>query len=1125
MSSRKQTKRKHHSRKDIPPSAIPPMLESLEPRLLLDGGSLSLPTPNPAGGEPAGSAYLAPLLAGTNASPAFAAAQANVDLVGQIRRETLPDDVVAGLRVRGFVQVQVRNVGVLKVPPAARVDIDVFARNTETNELIVIGQLANRNVANLAPNGARVRTYTVRVNLPEGLPKGDYEIQAVITPVNDFGEENLANNLADTLPDGQTVGITSADPFIDLVAGVHDRLAARFTLPEATVSGNGQRLRVPITVTNEGNVRVARGQRIDVNIYAENAAGEKVLLDTLTQQSISNLAPGRSKLINAQVILPPGLATGEYTIVAEVDASNVVAESDETNNTAVLPSGMNVQEGFADLTPTITKVIARTPVKPNQRVTVLANILNEGNIRCKGRVNVEISTFVDGQLYTLYTKENQRINLAPGREKTFRFSFQPPVELPCGDYDLLVNIQPADGFVEGGLEAANNTAETAGAFTFDNPYKKEWIEQFRFTDPTSVAVDSEGNSYLASYTVYYASEESYGVSTGYLRKFDPTGKLLWTRKQSRVEENMDLHLATDATGNVFLAGSRMINRDEAELFISKYSGAGRLLWSKSLDSDINGFCHSLAVDSVGNLYISGETYNSLFADVQGDSDAFLVKYDADGNLIWGRQYDGSNSYVDIGESAAVDAQGNVYLSGTTYTDQRRASDGFLVRYDSDGNLLWSRQQDFNVFDHSRSVGVDGAGNAYLAGILYEYKANQNGYDSVLYKYDSMGNEIWSRGIGESEALDTCTSILVDVNGNSYVIGDTENTLGAFHAGASDLYISKHDSDGNELWTRQLGTWGAENVMDAALDAVNGFLYVCGITDDAFGDKWTERNDWDFTNAFLGKFSSDMSMAPDLELKVGKPAKGKPKAAGQARIDFLNNGDGVGIGQVDYQLWATSDGLIDGSAGDYLLKTVEDELFIHAPGVTRSFWVDYELPEGVNPNDVKLVAQLDAAGGNYYGAVDQEGTVNMSDFTILASNWGSTGSTDNNYYGCVMFQAGPTTPIISISGGQPDDMTVEVTEPTDGIPDTTGQFRIYVTNGNDEVTYSEVALDLWCTSDGVIDENENDYLLWSHMGSLLDLYPNSTISFYGDYELPVGIDPGDVELIARITGTGVVTGWL
>ena len=127
-------------------------------------------------------------------------------------------------------------------------------------------------------------------------------------------------------------------------------------------------------------------------------------------------------------------------------------------------------------------------------------------------------------------------------------------------------------------------------------------------------------------------------------------------------------VATDSNGNVYLSGYtdgsfEGVNAGENDAWVAKYDAQGSLLWTQQLGTSNDDFTTGVVTDSNGNVYLSGYTDGSFEGVNAGENDAWVAKYDAQGNLLWTEQL-GTSGY-DFAEGVATDSNGNVYLSGST----------------------------------------------------------------------------------------------------------------------------------------------------------------------------------------------------------------------------------------------------------------------------------------------------------------------------------------------------------------------------------------------------------------------------------------------------------------------------
>ncbi len=325
-----------------------------------------------------------------------------------------------------------------------------------------------------------------------------------------------------------------------------------------------------------------------------------------------------------------------------------------------------------------------------------------------------------------------------------------------------------------------------------------------------------------------------------------------------------------------------------------------IAWSKQIGTAATDQSYSVAVDATGNAYISGRTDGDLAGLNAGSYDAFLIKYDSSGNEVWSSQIgttgnDGSNS-------VALDDFGNAYISGWTNGGRGGTStgyeDAFLTKFDSSGNDLWSRQISTSSGDQSFSVAVDGSGNAYISGRTRSDigGTNAGGHDAFLTKYDSSGDLLWSQQIGTS-SMDISFSVAVDASGNAYISGFTEGNIGGANAGYRDAFLTKFDSSGDELWSQQIGTSDTEFSWSVAVDGSDN-VYITGFTEGDLSGTSAGRAD-----AFLVKYDSlgnelwsqQIGTARhDISFSVAVDASGNAYISGETKGDL----GGVNAGDMD-----------------------------------------------------------------------------------------------------------------------------------------------------------------------------------------------------------------------------------
>jgi hypothetical protein len=207
------------------------------------------------------------------------------------------------------------------------------------------------------------------------------------------------------------------------------------------------------------------------------------------------------------------------------------------------------------------------------------------------------------------------------------------------------------------------------------------------------------------------------------------------------------------------------NAGDIDAWIAKYDAEGTQLWTRQFGTPAGDGNYAVATDEMGNVYTSGYTLGSLASPNAGGLDAFITKYDAEGNLLWTRQL--GTAGRDGGRGVSVDGLGNVYVSGSTEGSlggpSAGRSDAFVAKYDAVGNLRWLHQFGTTGDDPGENISADGLGNVYLSGYTNADLGGPNagGNDAFLAKFidglagdfntdgtvDAADYIVWRNGLG------------------------------------------------------------------------------------------------------------------------------------------------------------------------------------------------------------------------------------------------------------------------------------------------------------------------------------------------------------------------------------------
>jgi hypothetical protein len=393
-------------------------------------------------------------------------------------------------------------------------------------------------------------------------------------------------------------------------------------------------------------------------------------------------------------------------------------------------------------------------------------------------------------------------------------------------------------------------------------YQIEWTRQLGSTESDygkSITTDSAGNCYVTGYTSGSLGGPNAGYDDVFVAKYDAAGNLAWARQLGTSSFDVGYGVATDWAGNLFITGYTDgslggSNVGGEDAYIAKYDAAGNLAWTRQLGTSNTDWGLSIATDLAGGIFITGYTDGPLGGPYPSPvDDSFVAKYDTTGNLVWTRQL-GTSSF-DIGKEIVTDAAGNLFITGYTYGSlggpNAGGPDAFVAKYDTDGNSVWMRQVGTSDSDWGLGIATDPAGNLFITGYTYGSIGGPNAgeRDAFVAKYDPAGDLVWTRQLGTSDT-DWSMGIATDLAGNLFITGQTNGSLGGPYPnpGGGDGFVAMYDTTGNLIWTCQFGTRATDWSSDIATDPA-GNLFITGDSTGSLGGPNAGA-----TDVFVVKFS-------------------------------------------------------------------------------------------------------------------------------------------------------------------------------------------------------------------------------------------------------------------------------
>ncbi len=352
-------------------------------------------------------------------------------------------------------------------------------------------------------------------------------------------------------------------------------------------------------------------------------------------------------------------------------------------------------------------------------------------------------------------------------------------------------------------------------------------------EATAMALTPDGNVVLTGNST--GTDGSFDIAT--VKFSGSNGEIIWSRRWQAVSGSMDKGraIASDNMGNIFVAGFTVRLGVDTDYVIIKYRADGTELWVRRYNNGWRDVPMAVVADEVGGCFVTGYSFHYLPNDT--NSDYLTIHYSPSGAVEWMARYNGPANGNDLASALVWDQRGALYVTGYSWGGETSQLDYLTIKYNADGETLWTRRYDGTGSDplinndYAFAITLDNDGNVYVTGRAGESVTH---YDATTIKYTPGGQRVWINRFDWGEnAPDGAAEIQVGPDRSVYCGGFTETNLGDL-----DMLVYKLTPAGEVEWQDiYFGFVGENDSVEALCVDRYGNVYITGFSSgsDAYDD--------------------------------------------------------------------------------------------------------------------------------------------------------------------------------------------------------------------------------------------------------------------------------------------------
>lgn len=279
-------------------------------------------------------------------------------------------------------------------------------------------------------------------------------------------------------------------------------------------------------------------------------------------------------------------------------------------------------------------------------------------------------------------------------------------------------------------------------------------------------------------------------------------------------------------GGYLIAGLTATSlQGDTNIFMVKTDYLGDTIWTRSFGGPLRDAPNSVVATYDGNYFVAGYTENYGAGSVDG----WLLKIDPNGNLLWWNTYGGTGN--DEIKQIIATTDGNYMMVGRMNSPGAQWFDAWLVKIDPYGTVLWQKLYGGPQYETARSVKEYPGGGYVLTGQTESYGV---GGDIYLVRTDAVGDTIWTKTYGGANS-DDGNGVVANSDGSIVLVAETNS----FGAGMMDVQAIKTDANGSVLWNKTYG--GTDKDVSKTIYPTSDGGYIVGAISRSFG--WINPDMW------------------------------------------------------------------------------------------------------------------------------------------------------------------------------------------------------------------------------------------------------------------------------------------